>query len=107
MTPFRTALLNSVFRILTILVLAPFISKIEKLVFILIKDTEEDNEEQADFDLLEERFLNYPPLAISQSQLAVNGMAKNARKNIMRAFALLSDFSDSKFNKIQEKENHH
>ncbi len=30
MTPFRTALLNSVFRILTILVLAPFISKIEK-----------------------------------------------------------------------------
>ena len=47
MTPFRTALLNSVFRILTILVLAPFISKIEKLVFILIKDTEEDNEEQA------------------------------------------------------------
>jgi phosphate:Na+ symporter len=97
--------LNSVFRILTILVLAPFISKIEKLVFILIKDTEEDNEEQADFDLLEERFLNYPPLAISQSQLAVNGMAKNARKNIMRAFALLSDFSDSKFNKIQEKEN--
>ena len=101
MTPFRTALLNSVFRILTILVLAPFISKIEKLVFILIKD----NEEQADFDLLEERFLNYPPLAISQSQLAVNGMAKNARKNIMRAFALLSDFSDSKFNKIQEKEN--
>ena len=105
MTPFRIALLNSVFRILTILVLAPFISKIEKLVFILIKDTEEDNEEQADFDLLEERFLNYPPLAISQSQLAVNGMAKNARKNIMRAFALLSDFSDSKFNKIQEKEN--
>ena len=105
MTPFRTALLNSVFRILTILVLAPFISKIEKLVFILIKDTEEDNEEQADFDLLEERFLNYPPLAISQSQMAVNGMAKNARKNIMRAFALLSDFSDSKFNKIQEKEN--
>ena len=105
MTPFRIALLNSVFRILTILVLAPFISKIEKLVFILIKDTEEDNEEQADFDLLEERFLNYPPLAISQSQLAVNGMAKNARKNIMRAFALLSDFSDSKFHKIQEKEN--
>lgn len=66
MTPFRIALLNSVFRILTILVLAPFISKIEKLVFILIKDTEEDNEEQADFDLLEERFLNYPPLAISE-----------------------------------------
>ena len=105
MTPVRVALMNSVFRILTILVLAPFIGKIEKLVFFLIKDTPEDDEEQADFDLLEERFLNYPALAISQSQLAVNGIAKKSRKNIMRAFALLEDFSDNKFNKIQEKEN--
>ena len=105
MSPVNIDLLNSVFRIATILILAPFISKIEKLVFFLIKDTDEDNEEQADFDLLEERFLDYPPLAISQSQMAVNGMAKNARKNLMRAFELLTDFSDSKFNKIQEKEN--
>ena len=105
MSPFRVALLNTVFRLLTILVLAPFIGKIEKLVFFLIKDTDEDNEEQADFDLLEERFLNYPPLAITQSQLAVNGMAKKAYKNIRRALALLKDFSDNKFNKIQEKEN--
>ena len=105
MTPVRVALMNSVFRILTILVLAPFIGKIEKLVFFLIKDTPEDDEEQADFDLLEERFLNYPALAISQSQLAVNGMAKKAYKNIRRALALLKDFSDNKFNKVQEKEN--
>lgn len=105
MSPVRVALMNSVFRILTILVLAPFIGKIEKLVFFLIKDNPEDDEEQADFDLLEERFLNYPALAISQSQLAVNGMAKKSRKNIMRAFALLDDFSENKFNKIQEKEN--
>ena len=70
MSPFRVALLNTVFRLLTILVLAPFIGKIEKLVFFLIKDTDEDNEEQADFDLLEERFLAYPALAIGQSHTA-------------------------------------
>ena len=39
MSPFRVALLNTVFRLLTILVLAPFIGKIEKLVFFLIKET--------------------------------------------------------------------
>ena len=32
-------------------------------------------------------------------------MAKKAYKNIRRALALLKDFSDNKFNKIQEKEN--
>ena len=105
MTPVYIALMNTVFRAATITILSPFIKYIEKLVYILIKDSEEDLDEQKDFDLLEERFLNYPPLAITQSQLAVNGMAKKAYKNIRRALALLKDFSDNKFNKIQEKEN--
>ena len=104
MSPFRVALLNTVFRLLTILVLAPFIGKIEKLVFFLIKDTDEDNEEQADFDLLEERFLNYPAIAIAQSHTAMNGMARKARKNLSRSVSLLKKYSDEKYQKIEEKE---
>ena len=83
----------------------PCINLIEKLVFRLIKDDPEDLEEQADFDLLEERFLAYPALAIGQSHTAVNGMAKKARKNINRALSLLGDYSQDKYNKVQEKEN--
>ncbi len=105
MTPVMIALLNTVYRLATVLVLAPFIKGIEKLVFWLVKDTEEDREEQADFELLEERFLAYPPLAIEQSHLALNGMAKQARKNIYMALELLENFSAEKFNKVQEKEN--
>ena len=105
MRPVTVALMNSVFRMATILVLVPFISKIEKLVFWLIKEDPEDLEEQADFDLLEERFLAYPALAITQSHTAMNGMAKKARKNLNRAFALLKDYSQDKYNKIQQKEN--
>lgn len=103
--PVMIALLNSVYRVATILVLAPFIKGIEKFVFWLVKDTEEDLEEQADFDLLEERFLAYPPLAIEQSHLAINGMAKKARKNLFLAMGLLGEFSTDNFNKVQEKEN--
>ena len=105
MSPVKIALLNSVFRIATILVLLPLIHAIEKLVFVLVKDTEEDMEEQADFDLLEERFVAYPDLAITQSHLAMNGMAKKARKNLQRSFGLLHSFSTDKFAKVQEKEN--
>lgn len=104
MNPVLIALLNTVYRMLTVLVLAPFIGKIEKLVFTLIKDTPEDEEEQADFNLLEERFLAYPPLAIEQSHLAMNGMAKKARKNIFRALGLLDDYTQEKYLKVQEKE---
>jgi len=53
MNPVRIALLNTVFRMATILVLSPFIKGIEKFVFLLVRDSEEDKEDQADFDLLE------------------------------------------------------
>ena len=105
MSPVTIALLNTVFRVATVLMLMPFIKWIEKLVFTLVKDTEEDREEQADFDLLEERFLAYPALAIAQSHMAMNGMAKKARKNILRAMSLLGNFSQERYQKVQEKEN--
>ena len=105
MSPIRIALLNTVFRMATILALCPFIKAIEKLVFFLVRDSEEDKEDQADFDLLEERFLAYPPLAIAQSHQAMNGMAKKVRKNIASSLGLLTEYSDEQYNKIQEKEN--
>lgn len=105
MKPVTIALLNTVFRVATVVMLMPFIKLIEKLVFKLIKDSLEDEEDQADFDLLEERFLAYPDLAINQSHLAVNGMARKARKNILRAMSLLGEYSEEKYNKVQEKEN--
>ncbi len=105
MNPVRIALLNTVFRMATILVLCPFIKGIEKFVFFLIRDSEEDKEDQADFDLLEERFLAYPALAIAQSHQAMNGMAKKVRKNIAYALGLLTEYSEEQYHKIQEKEN--
>lgn len=105
MSPVSIALMNTVFRTATIVVLAPFIKYIEKLVFWLVKNTDEDEADDKDFDLLEERFLAYPDIAISQSRTAMYGMVKKVNKNIIRAFDLLEEFSWNDFNKIQEKEN--
>lgn len=105
MTPVTIAMLNTVFRLATVVILFPFIKWIERLVFILVKDSAEDREDQEDFDLLEERFLNYPALAIGQSHTAASGMVKKARKNIQRAMGLFEDYADERYNKVQEKEN--
>ena len=105
MNPFSIALINSLFRLATTLVLAPFISKIEKLVMFLVKDSAEDVADYQDFDLLEERFLAYPDIAISQSQTAMNGMISKATKNISRSFELLDDYSEELYNVVQDKEN--
>lgn len=105
MNPVRIALLNTVYRTATIIVLLPFTKYIEKFVYVLVKDTEEDLEEQADFDLLEERFLAYPAIAIEQSKVAMNGMATQAKKNFLRAFGLLNEYTEEAYQKVNEKEN--
>ena len=104
MTPVAIALLNTVFRLATVIVLFPFIPKIEKLVCWLVKDNKEDLEDEADFDLLEERLLNYPALAIAQCHRVMNGMSKKLRKNVNRAMNLLNDYQQDKYDKVQRKE---
>ncbi|MDO4620886.1 MAG: Na/Pi cotransporter family protein [Lachnospiraceae bacterium] len=104
MNPFAIALLNTCFRVATILVLSPFIKLIEKLVFVLIKDSEADIADQKDFDLLDERFLKYPAVALEQSHEAINGMAKKTRKNIFRAMNLIHNYSEAKYAKVEAKE---
>lgn len=105
MGPVQIAMMNTIYRTATITMLLPLIKWIERLVFWLVKDSAEEEEELADFELLEERFLAYPAIAINQSHRAMNGMAKKARKNILRGFALFESYSQDKFQKIQEKEN--
>ena len=99
MTPVAIALLNTVFRLATVIVLFPFISKIEKLVCWLVKDNKEDLEDEADFDLLD-----YPALAIAQCHRVMNGMSKKLRKNVNRAMNLLNDYQQDKYDKVQRKE---
>lgn len=104
MSPVSIALINTVFRIATILVLSPFIKSLEKLVCLIFKDNPEDLEDIKDIDLLEERFIAHPALAIEQSRQAVFSMAKKAYKNVLRATSLLSDYDQKRYQKVYRKE---
>lgn len=104
MTPVSVAFINTVFRVATVCVLFPFIPKLEKLVCMLVKDTREDLEEEADLELLEDRLIDYPALAMGQCQRVISGMAKKVRKNVNRAMNLLNDYQQERFEKVQRKE---
>jgi len=106
-SPVLIALVNSAVRIVTALLLFPFIRLLERLLMLLVKDSAEDLEDiadNADFDLLEERLLNLPALAIGQAERVVYGMSKKVRKNVGRSLNLIQEFSQSKFDKVQRKE---
>lgn len=98
------ALINTIFRFLTLLLLAPMTRQLERLVTFIFKDNPEDMEETAEIEKLEERFLPHPSLAIEQSRAAVCSMATKSRKNLSRAFALLHDYTEEEYQKIQAKE---
>ena len=94
MTTVSIALLNTVFRFATVLLLTPMIPMLERLVTVLFPD----------MDRLEERFLTHPALAIEQSRLTIDSMARQAQNNILSAFALLEKFDDDQFAALQEDE---
>ena len=104
MTPVSVAFINTIFRVATVCVLFPFIPKLEKLVCMLVKDSKEEMEEEADLELLEERLVIYPALAMGQCQRVISGMAKKVRKNVNRAMNLLNEYDQDRFEKVLRKE---
>ena len=104
MTPVTIAAVNSIFRIITALVLFPFTPSLTKLSCMLIKEMDTEEAESKDLDKLDERFLQHPALAVEQSRLVVNSMAKMAQKNMLGAFSLLKNFSEEAKRKIEDRE---
>ena len=103
MTTVTIALLNTIFRFGTVLLLTPLIPMLERLVNVLFPDKAASGA-LADMDRLEERFLTHPALAIEQSRLTIDSMARQAQNNILTAFSLLEKFDDDRFAALQEDE---
>ena len=104
MTAVSLAFLNTVFRFVIVLLLAPFIPQLEKLGRFLIREKSSGGEELQDFDRLEERFLDHPSLAVEQSRLTVNAMAEKAKENLFDAFALIDAYSEDGFDHVNQLE---
>ena len=104
MSAVSLALLNTVFRFVIVILLAPFIPQLEKLGRLIIRDKASGGEELQDFERLEERFLNHPALAVEQSRLTVNAMAEKAKENLFDAFSLIGAYSGEGFDRVNRLE---
>ena len=104
MDMFSIALLNTLFRVSTVIVLALFIPLIEKLVVKLVPGNPADEENTRDMDRLEERFLAYPTLAVEQTRLTINKMAELTQKSMNVAIGMLGDYSEKDFAEVESLE---
>lgn len=103
MTTVTIALMNTLFRLATVVVLTPFIGPLEKLVCFLFPEGAASQDEQ-DMDRLEERFLQHPALSIEQSRLVTNSMAQKSMENLLAAIALRGNYSDNAFQAVDDME---
>lgn len=104
MTAVSIAFVNTLFRVVIVMILAPMTSLIEKLVSLLVKDDKERLKGLHDMDLLEERFLSHAPLAIEQSRQVINSMARCVVKNVTDALALVDKYTKDGFAEVQKEE---
>ena len=104
MDMFSIALLNTLFRISTVVVLALFIPLIEKLVMRLVPGNPADSEKTRDMDRLEERFLAYPTLAVEQTRLTINKMAELTRRSMDIAIGLMGEFTEKGYAEVVDLE---
>ena len=104
MNMFSIALLNTLFRVTTVALLALFIPAIEKLVVRLLPGNPADEERVRDMDRLEERFLTYPTLAVEQTRLTINKMAELTRQSMMKAIDLLDNYSEKELAEVRDLE---
>lgn len=102
--PVRIATVNSLFRLATAVLLVPFNTQIRGLVTLLVKESKGEKSINRELDRLEERFLQHPALAIEQSRLTVNSMARAAEGNLKAAVKLMSDYSEEDRQRIEQTE---
>jgi len=103
-TSMGIAIINTVFKVAATTVLAPMAKLLEKIALITIKDKSSEEDDEFEENLLDERFLNYPPLALEQSGKTMEQMTFAAFKNLRKSMELLTVFSSEKHDKILSRE---
>ena len=104
MTMVSIAFTNTMYRLAVVILLAPAIGIMEKLVCNLFPEGEEAAAEQADMDRLESRFLEHPALAIAQSRTVIDSMAEKTYDSVIEAVTARRDFNKASLKRVLELE---
>lgn len=96
----NVAVIHSIFNIFATVVLFPFGNALEKLACIIVPDHGSDKKTQ----LLDERLLNTPTIAVAQAKKLTDHMAELACQSLKKAMSLLEKFDSKVADEIADSE---
>ncbi len=100
MTMVTVALTNTLYRLVTVLVLSPCTGLLEKIVCAMFPEDPEDAATQADMDRLESRFLKHPTLALAQTKTVIDSMATKALESVNACITARRDTNEEEVRKV-------
>lgn len=89
-SPVGVAIVHTVFKLVALLILMPFTKQLEKLSCVIVPDSKKNEETQ----LLDERLLATPSVAIVRCREVAVSMAKTAVGSIQEAVVLLGNYNE-------------
>ena len=99
---FAVAVCHSIFNVLTAALLLPMGKWMEKLAHLVIRDKEDEQEKRGLF--LDERLLNSPSVAVSESNAATISMCALAHINVVRSLGLFDHYDENVVEEIRSAE---
>ena len=94
------AIVHTVFNIVAVATIAPFSKLLEKLVCLTVKDKRGTD----DIEVLDDRFLHTPFVAIDRSRAAAVKMSEVARESVTVAMSLIHNFDTKGAERVSELE---
>lgn len=97
---FNIAVVHTIFNVVATIIMFPFVNLLEKLAYVVIKDTEEKEEVQ----ILDERLLNTPSVALEHSRNVTVKMCEKTIKAIMLSLDVFKNYDETKAEKVKNYE---
>lgn len=98
------AVIHTLFKVVTTVILFPFIGLLEKLSYIVIRDKDSNGTAGSDMPVIDERFMSTPAFAVAQCKTQTVKMAELAKKNIIDAISLIKKWDKTTAHQISETE---
>ena len=93
---------HTVFKIFSVILISPFTKLLEKLAVVSVKGTDKKGDEFT--DMLDDRLLDTPSVAIERSKAVVNKMAEIAIGSLVKSSKLLDSFDPKIVEEIDAEE---
>ncbi len=99
-TPVLIAVINTIYKFVSIGILLPFLRWLEPLARFLVRENEKDGEIQ----LLDERLLNTPSVAIERCKAVTVSMAELAVESILESLRLIDNYDERAYKELYDAE---